>query len=232
MPSLSATPFSRPLTSSRRPRTAAFRRLLAFRAFLLGALLLAGFGAALTAAPAALAHDELVSSTPADGTVLEEAPAELELVFSSELMDIGNKVIVADANGTDLVESEPVLNRETLVQALPALENGAYQVNWRAVSSDGHPITGTFSFTVDAPVPADAQTSAPAVAPTETAAASATAEPTAEPTTEASGAAATEKSAASHVPWALGGAAVGAVVGIAVWAAVLRLKKRRTGAGS
>ena len=227
MSSLFATPSSPQPGSISRSQSPAFRRSLAFRAFLLAALLFTGFGTALMAAPAALAHDELVSSTPADGTVLEEAPAELELVFSSELMDIGNKVIVADAAGTDLVESEPVLNRETLVQALPALENGTYQVNWRAVSSDGHPITGTFSFTVDAPVPTDAETSAPAGAPTESASASATAEPTA----ESSDAAATEESVASHVPWALGGAAVGAIVALAVWAAVAQLKKRR-GAGS
>ncbi|MBO0908667.1 copper resistance CopC family protein [Arthrobacter sunyaminii] len=228
MPSLSSTPFAHQFNSTPRSRSAVSRRLLAFRAFLLGALLLAGFGAALTAAPAALAHDELVSSTPADGTVLEEAPAELELVFSSELMDIGNKVIVADAAGTNLVESDPVLNRETLVQALPALENGAYQVNWRAVSSDGHPITGTFSFTVDAPGSDAAETNAPAGTPTESAAASATAEPTA----ESSDPAATEESVASHVPWALGGAAVGAIIALAVWAVVAQLKKRRRGAGS
>ncbi|MDN3481882.1 copper resistance protein CopC [Arthrobacter sp. APC 3897] len=121
MPPLSSTPFSSRLNSAPGSRSAVSRRLFAFRAFLLGALLLAGSGAALTAAPAALAHDELVSSTPADGAVLAEAPAELELVFSSALMDIGNKVIVADAAGTNLAESEPVLNRETLVQALPAL---------------------------------------------------------------------------------------------------------------
>jgi len=206
------------------------RRLFAFRAFLLGALLLAGSGAALTAAPAALAHDELVSSTPADGAVLAEAPAELELVFSSALMDIGNKVIVADAAGTNLAESEPVLNRETLVQALPALGNGVYQVNWRAVSSDGHPITGTFSFTVEAPAPAAPETStssSPAAASP-----SAPASAAAEPAEEASEPAATEESAATHVPWALGGAAVGAIVALAVWAAAAQMKKRRRGAGS
>ena len=228
MPQLSATPQSHQPNPAGRFRGTASRRLPAFRALLLGALLFAGFGTALTAAPAALAHDELVSATPADGSVLEEAPAELELVFSSALMDIGNKVIVADSTGTDVVESEPVLNRETLVQALPALENGDYQVNWRAVSSDGHPITGTFSFTVDAPVPATPETTTPASAPAESAAATATAEPTA----ESSEPAATEESAASHVPWALGGAAVGAVVALAVWAGAAQLKKRRRGAGS
>lgn len=227
MPSLFSTPISSQLNSPSGSRSTASRRRFAFRAFLLGAFLLAGFGAALTAAPAALAHDELVSSTPADGTVLAEAPAELELVFSSELMDIGNKVIVADAAGTNLVESEPVLNRETLVQALPALGNGVYQVNWRAVSSDGHPITGTFSFTVDAPVPATPEGASTAAAASPSASAAA-----AEPTEESSAPAGTEDSVATHVPWALGGAAVGAIVALAVWAAVAQMKKRRRGADS
>ncbi len=230
MPQLSATPTDQS-TSARRLHGAASRRLLAFRALLLGALLFAGFGAALTAAPAALAHDELVSATPADGSVLEEAPAELELVFSSALMDIGNQVIVADAAGTNVAESEPVLNRETLVQPLPALENGDYQVNWRAVSSDGHPITGTFSFTVAAPdATGSTEASAPASASAEpTTAASAPASATAEPTAEPSDNAAAETSEASPVGWIIGG--VAAVVVIALIAGVL-MKKRRSGTGS
>ncbi|MBP3035190.1 copper resistance protein CopC [Arthrobacter sp. zg-ZUI100] len=121
------------------------------RALLFAALLFAGSGAALATAPAALAHDELVSSTPAAGERLNAAPAELELTFSSALMDLGNQIQVLDADGRNWAESAPVLNRETLVQALPVdMPDGEYSVRWRAVSSDGHPITGSYEFLVGA----------------------------------------------------------------------------------
>lgn len=192
------------------------------RVLLLAAVMLGALAAFTAAAPPALAHDELVSSTPADGAVLEAAPAEIELIFSSELMDLGNQVIVADAAGTNVVASEPVLNRETLVQALPALENGDYQVSWRAVSGDGHPITGTFSFTVGAPA---ATESAPAPA---TEAATPEAAPT--PAPEETIAPGTTSESTSFGPWSwvftiLGGGLAGALI----YVIIVFVKKRRRG---
>ncbi|MGW9403405.1 copper resistance CopC family protein [Arthrobacter sp. NPDC055585] len=204
-----------------------FYRQARTRASLLAAVLLAALAAVLFLAAPAHAHDELVSSNPADGAVLEAAPSEIELVFSSELMDLGNQVIVEDAAGTNLAESEPVLTRETLVQALPALDAGDYKVNWRAVSSDGHPITGTFSFTVNAPAGAE---ETPAASATESATpeATASASPAAsEPAPSAAANPAAEESE-SHVPWALAGAGVGAAAALAAWAIVVQVKKRRS----
>lgn len=112
------------------------------------AVIAAGFAASLAAAPAARAHDQLISSNPADGEVLADAPAAVELLFSAELMDLGNEVRVEDAAGADVTDGPLRLERETLSQPLTALDDGTYQVTWRAVSSDGHPITGRFSFEV------------------------------------------------------------------------------------
>ena len=138
-------------TQPRSYRRPLVRRPLAIRALFLAALIFAGGGTALATAPAALAHDELVGSTPAAGERLEAAPAELELTFSSALMDLGNQIQVLDADGRNWAESAPVLNRETLVQPLPVdMPDGEYSVRWRAVSSDGHPITGSFEFLVGA----------------------------------------------------------------------------------
>ena len=140
---------SPPVLSS--PRTRPAGRPLMVRALFLAALIFAGGGAALATAPAAAAHDELVSTVPAAGERLDEAPAELELTFSSALMDLGNQIQVLDADGRNWAESAPVLSRETLVQPLPAeMPNGEYSVRWRAVSSDGHPITGSYEFLVGA----------------------------------------------------------------------------------
>lgn len=133
------------------PQARPARRQQMVRALFLAALILAGGGTALATAPAAAAHDALVSTIPAAGERLDAAPAELELTFSSALMDLGNQIQVLDADGRNWAESAPVLNRETLVQPLPAeMPNGEYSVRWRAVSSDGHPITGSYEFLVGA----------------------------------------------------------------------------------
>lgn len=127
------------------------RGSLMVRAVFLAALIFAGGGTALASAPAAQAHDELVSTNPAAGAHLDSAPAELELTFSSALMDLGNQVQVLDADGRNWAEITLVLNRETLVQPLPGnMPAGEYSVRWRAVSSDGHPITGSYEFLVGA----------------------------------------------------------------------------------
>ena len=163
MPQLSFSILSRRIPSGHPSRTPA-RQPLAVRILLLGALMLAGLAAALSTAPAALAHDELVSSTPASGERFETSPSELELVFSSALMDLGNQIIVLDADGRNWAEAAPVLTRTNLVQPLPAdMPEGEYSVRWRAVSSDGHPITGQFEYLVGAnAVAGSASTAAPA----------------------------------------------------------------------
>ena len=204
------------------------------RASLLAALLLAAFAAALFLAQPAQAHDELISSSPVNGAVLDTAPSEIELVFSAALMDLGNQVIVEDAAGNNLAQSEPVLNRETLVQALPALDAGEYQVNWRAVSSDGHPITGTFSFTVNAPAgaesPSAAATATATPSPSEAAASPAASE---QATEEPAIADSQDVASTSFGAWGWILTIAGAVLlGVIIYAIAAFMKKRRSGAGS
>lgn len=126
--------------------------------------LLAALGLATTAVPAA-AHDQLLSSVPADGETLTAAPAELGLTFNAELAAIGSAVLVAAPDGTDVSAGEPVTaGTQVTVPLAGGLVAGTYQVTWRVTSSDGHPIEGTFSFTLD--LPAEPTTAEP----TETAA--------------------------------------------------------------
>lgn len=115
--------------------------------------------AALLALPApAWAHDTLISSDPADGAQMDEAPEEIELTFSGDLQDVGTAVQVTDSSGADVTDGDPVLNGPTVAQAVtppgePAggTDGGTeetYTVVWRVVSSDGHPIEGTFTYDV------------------------------------------------------------------------------------
>lgn len=140
---------------------------------LVGALVAAGV---LGAATAASAHDQLISTSPADGEVVTLAPSTLTLEFSDEVMDLSTAVVLTPPGGTtqDLVAT---VEGATVTAALPAdLPSGAYAVAWRVVSADGHPIEGTFAYTLDDPT-------RPAAVTTPTPAADTTTAPT--PTTQA-----------------------------------------------
>ncbi|RWZ52746.1 copper resistance protein CopC [Labedella phragmitis] len=140
-------------TSPARPHSP--RRLrLAAAATALGVLLAAG-----AAAAPAFAHDELVASTPAADDALDPAPTEVTLTFSDNILEVGIEVSVTDATGTEYVADTPVVDGPTVTVGLESdMPGGSYQTDWRVVSSDGHPISGTIPFTVTTPVPAEEPT--------------------------------------------------------------------------
>lgn len=98
----------------------------------------------------ASAHDQLISSSPVDGEEFEQAPSEATLRFSAEMIEIGAEIALQNADSGEIVELPDAfeIDYDTLTQPLPALPAGAYLINWRVVSQDGHPISGTINFTV------------------------------------------------------------------------------------
>ncbi|HEX6235923.1 MAG TPA: copper resistance protein CopC [Acidimicrobiales bacterium] len=124
------------------PRRRAGRRCLAVVAVALGALLLA---------PArADAHAELVSTEPAAREQLSTAPEQVVLSFTEAVELTDEAVVLYDASGdtVDTPDAEhPDGDGATVAVDLPALDEGGYVVAWRVTSSDGHPISGAFTFT-------------------------------------------------------------------------------------
>lgn len=132
------------------------QRTPALRTRLLAALGLAlGLAVAAPASPA-LAHDELLASDPAADSTVTALPDELTLTFSGVLIDEDgvNAISVTDAAGTELAEGAPALDGTTATQALSGDSQGPITVRWRVVSSDGHPVSGEFSFTAGDPAAA------------------------------------------------------------------------------
>lgn len=122
---------------------------------------------ALAGSPAA-AHNELIASTPEDGAVLETAPAAVELEFTEQVDKRFARVAVTDAAG-DVVPLPPARVQGTkVIQRLSLPEPGWYRVGFRVVSTDGHPVEDSISFTVRS-VPSPAGSASPAVSPDETA---------------------------------------------------------------
>lgn len=116
------------------------------------ALLAAGAVTVLStvvAAPAA-AHDELAAVSPEPGAVLETAPDAVELSFTGEILDMGHEVLVTDSEGRSVGQGPVELDGTQVIQPLEetGAEDETYRVVWRVVSSDGHPIEGTFTYEV------------------------------------------------------------------------------------
>jgi copper resistance protein C len=100
----------------------------------------------------AVAHAEFVSSVPEDGETVEGSPNFVRATFSEELAD-GSEMALVDETGAILAEGgiDPA-NPSRLRMEPPDLEPGDYEVQWKAFADDGHLETGTFSFTVSAPI--------------------------------------------------------------------------------
>ena len=138
----------------------------------------AGTGALLAlfvavAAQPAAAHDQLLDSSPGVGEHLDVAPTEVTLRFSHEILAIGPAVIVADDAGTTWTVGAPVLDGPDVVTELADdVPDGSYEVRWRVVSSDGHPITGVIPFSVGdtAPTSGSETGSAPPAGPSDSSA--------------------------------------------------------------
>ena len=161
--------------------------------------------AVLAAVVPASAHDDLLSSSPSAGERLPTAPDEISLRFSADVMDVGAEVIVADADGTDWVAADPLLASDAVTVPLQGgMPVAGYEVRWRVVSSDGHPISGVIPFTVgDA---AALERVAVSAAPTPDAAAA--------------------SETGAEIPRVLVIGAIGAGIALAVFAVVSLLRRR------
>lgn len=111
--------------------------------------------AMVVASAAAFAHPKLVSSNPAEGA-LGEAPQKIELEFSENLVKqfSGATLTMTAMPGMEGVMKTPASvssaadPKVMVITPMQPLTTGTYRVDWRAVSSDTHPITGNFSFKV------------------------------------------------------------------------------------
>lgn len=117
--------------------TRRFTRVLTTTFIAIGAVL----GLSIAAATPALAHDQLVSYSAQDN--------DIRLSFNNEVLDVGAVILVTDASGADVADGEPEMSGNDVTQGVQeGLSDGQYTVDWRVVSSDGHPIQGVLSFDV------------------------------------------------------------------------------------
>ena len=100
----------------------------------------------------ASAHDQLISTTPTDGQTMVSAPFAIKLTFNAQVISTGTQVQIRDANGVQVQTGQPQITGSKVTQPVRiGLGDGTYNAIWRTTSQDGHPISGSFKFTISGP---------------------------------------------------------------------------------
>jgi copper transport protein len=114
--------------------------------------------AVLLGSPAsALAHATLVRADPAVNGRLRACPTRVRLEFNEAIEPAmaGASIMSADGRHITLAVSGDPHDVHAVIASLTCLAKGAYHVAWRVVSEDGHPVDGSYAFTVGAGVALD-----------------------------------------------------------------------------
>jgi len=95
-------------------------------------------------------HLKLDKSAPAKDAELSGSPGEIRLWFSQATELSISRIILTAADGAEieLGKVEAAEENALVATVLSSLDAGIYEVAWRTSSGDGHPIRGTFAFTV------------------------------------------------------------------------------------
>jgi methionine-rich copper-binding protein CopC len=174
----------------------------------------------LGAAPA-FAHTRLEGSNPADGSSVAGAPESVSLQFNEDIQAEFVTVSVVGPDGTQYQTGvASTAGGQVTTAVSPLGPAGTYEIGYRVVSDDGHPVTGKVSFTLTAPGPGGALPTPSAALPSAAAPAPV---PAPAPTVVDPQASTQQSEGAPVWPW-LAGAVV--LVGAGA-AAALRLGRQR-----
>lgn len=118
---------------------------------LLTAVLSISLSIVIAPTPSVEAHATLLEMEPAEDVVAQDAPSELTLRFNEPIEHDLAMVTVYDWNGEPVFTGNPdgdVEKAPKMAFSLPDLKQGTYTVKWDVVSADGHPVNGSYAFSV------------------------------------------------------------------------------------
>lgn len=99
----------------------------------------------------AFAHTGLESSSPQNGETISEEIQQILLTFETKIEQTST-IRLKSADGTEVPIKDITITDKQMVGNLEApLGHGDYQVLWNIIGADGHPIEGTFTFSVNKP---------------------------------------------------------------------------------
>lgn len=121
--------------------------------YLIATVFLAALGM-LAGAPPAWAHATIVSTSPADGAILKQAPTQVSVTYDEPVGVSPDSLRVFAPNGSRVDTggtkhgSEP---QQIVIALNSGLGHGTYTVAWHVISADSHPVQGAFTFSIGAP---------------------------------------------------------------------------------
>jgi copper transport protein len=107
---------------------------------------------ALALPASAFAHASLLKASPSYKQELAHAPHWIALTFDQDVELIPNAVVVLNRHGVNLAKPARV-DGARLIVPVRALPRGPYTVRWKALSTDGHVVSGVYTFGVAVPAP-------------------------------------------------------------------------------
>lgn len=118
--------------------------------------LISTIGAVSQSAPA-FAHAGVVATMPVQDQVLMSMAHEISIQFSEELLTISdqniNTISLTELDGPPIELENVVVEGQFLKAEIPVgdYSPGTYEVTYRIVSSDGHKVSDSFTFALNAP---------------------------------------------------------------------------------
>ncbi|OCB29447.1 copper resistance protein CopC [Mycobacterium malmoense] len=107
---------------------------------------------ATMSAPVAAAHAARVASDPADNAVLATGPRRVSATFNEQLQTTFAAMTVVGPDGNVWSTGDPTVRGAVVaVDLRPLGPAGAYTVNYRVTSADGHVVSGSWSFRLTVP---------------------------------------------------------------------------------
>jgi copper transport protein len=123
------------------------------RGSVLAGLVIGGLSVLFGPASPASAHAVVVSTSPAQGSVVGSAPSQAVVTFSESVRLVPGRTQVIGPDGKRLSIGAPTVSGAVLTIPLHAADKplGTYLVSYRVISADSHPVGGGFTFSIGAP---------------------------------------------------------------------------------
>jgi methionine-rich copper-binding protein CopC len=116
----------------------------------------------LTSSPAQAL--ELVGADPAANSTIKSAPGAITLTLSSEIIETGSSMSVRAPSGSAVDDGSLLIDGvQALIGLAKLTESGRYTVDYQFMSTDGELLSGSYTFTFDAP----AVVTTPTINPTQ-----------------------------------------------------------------
>ncbi|AWK70494.1 copper resistance protein CopC [Rhodococcus oxybenzonivorans] len=97
----------------------------------------------------ATAHSVVLSSNPENGAQIAAAPERVSVTFNEALQESFASLTVVGPDGNLWTKGDPSVEGATVSAELGELgQAGDYTIAFRVTSADGHPVSGTRTFTL------------------------------------------------------------------------------------